>query len=72
MTGRKTCAFPPVVPYRAFGKFSKALYGTKGGTYRAHVFRPVMGHDHQFTSRDFRTAGIYNLILVGIFQHIFR
>ena len=44
MTGRKTRALqvPPVVPYKALEKFSKALYGTRGGTYRARLFRPVM------------------------------
>ena len=44
MTGRKTRALevPPVVPYKALGKFSKALYGTTVGTYSARVFRPVM------------------------------
>ena len=44
MTGRKTRALqvPPVVPYKALEKFSKALYGTTGGTYSARVFRPVM------------------------------
>ena len=30
------------VPYKALKKFSKALYGTKGVTYSARVFRPVM------------------------------
>ena len=35
MTGWKTRALqvPPVVPYKALEKFSKALYGTTGGTY---------------------------------------
>ena len=44
MTGRKTRALqvPPVVPYKALEKFSKALYGTTGGTYSGRVFRPVM------------------------------
>ena len=44
ITGRKTCALkvPPVVPYKALEKFSKALYGTTGGTYNACVFHPVM------------------------------
>ena len=44
MTGRKTRALkvPPVVPYKALEKFSKALYGTTGGTYSARIFRPVM------------------------------
>ena len=36
---------PPVVPYKALEKFSKALYGTTGGTYSARVFRPVMFND---------------------------
>ena len=54
MTGRKTCALqvPPVAPYKALEKFSKALYGTPGSTYSAHVFRPVMDNAffkvHQF------------------------
>ena len=44
MTGRKTRALkvPPGVPYKALGKFSKALHGTTGGTYSARVFRPVI------------------------------
>ena len=44
MTGRKNRALqvPPVVPYKALGNFSKALYGTTGGTYSARVFLPVM------------------------------
>ena len=44
MTGQKRCALqvPPVVPYKALENFSKALYGTTGGTYSARVFRPVM------------------------------
>lgn len=33
---------PPVVPYKALEKFSKALYGTAGGACSARVFRPVM------------------------------
>ena len=33
---------PPVAPYKALENFSKALYGTTGGTYSARVFRPVM------------------------------
>ena len=33
---------PPVVPYKALENFSKALYGTRGGTYSARVFRPVI------------------------------
>ena len=34
MTGQKNCALqvPSVVSYKALGKFSKALYGTKRGT----------------------------------------
>jgi len=32
------CKYPP---YKALGKFPKALYG---GTYSARIFRPVMGH----------------------------
>ena len=44
MTGRKNRALqePPVVPYKALGKFPKALYGTTGGTCRAQLFRPVI------------------------------
>ena len=38
------CPIPPVAPYKALENFSKALYGTTGGTYSARVFRPVM-HD---------------------------
>ena len=36
------CKYLPLSPYKALEKFSKALYGTKGGTYSAHIFRPVM------------------------------
>ena len=36
------CKYLSVVPYKSFEKFSKALYGTTGGTYSARVFRPVM------------------------------
>ena len=41
MTGWKTHALqvPPVVPYKALGKYTKALYGTPEGTCSAH---PVM------------------------------
>ena len=44
MTGRKTRALwvPPVVPYKALENFSKALYGTTGGSYSARVLRPAM------------------------------
>ena len=38
----RALALPPVVPYKPLEKFSKALYGTKGGTYSARIFRPVM------------------------------
>ena len=35
MTGRKNRSLqvPSAVPYNALGKFPKALYGTKGGTF---------------------------------------
>ena len=36
------CKYLPLSPYKALEKFSKALYGTKGGTYSARIFRPVM------------------------------
>ena len=36
------CKYLSVVPYKALEKFSKALYGTTGGTYSARVFRAVM------------------------------
>ena len=44
MTGRKNRALqvPPVVPYKALGNFSKALYRTTGGTCGAQFSRPVM------------------------------
>ena len=44
MTGRKSRALqvPYIVPYNALGNFSKALYGTTGGTCSARFFRPVM------------------------------
>ena len=44
MTGRKNLALqvPLVVPYKALEEFSKALYGTTGGTCSARFFRPVM------------------------------
>ena len=31
-------------PYKAVEKFSKAVYGTTGGTCSARDFRPVMGN----------------------------
>ena len=34
---------PPVVPYKALGRFPKALYGTTEGTPSARHFRPVRG-----------------------------
>ena len=37
------CKYLPLSPYKPLEKFSKALYGTKGGTYSARIFRPVMG-----------------------------
>ena len=44
MTGRKSSALqvPYLVPYKALGNFSKALYGTTRGTCSARFFRPVM------------------------------
>ena len=33
---------PPIVPYKALGKFSKALYGTTEGTCSSRFFRRVM------------------------------
>ena len=36
------CKYLSVATYKALEKFSKALYGTTGGTYSARVFRPVM------------------------------
>ena len=44
MTGQKNRALqvPYIVPYKALGNFSKALYGTTGGTCSARFFRPVM------------------------------
>ena len=44
MTGRKNRALqvPYVLPYKALGNFSKALYGTTGGTWSARFFHPVM------------------------------
>ena len=38
---------PTVVPYKALENFSKALYGTTGGTYSACIIRPVM-EQYQF------------------------
>ena len=40
-TGRKIRALqlPPVVPHKAVGNFSKALYGKTGGTCSAQCFR---------------------------------
>ena len=37
-----------LVPYKALEKFSKALYGTTGGTYSARIFRPVMTYPTYF------------------------
>ena len=31
-----------LIERKSLEKFSKALYGTTGGTYSARVFRPVM------------------------------
>ena len=46
MTGWKICALqvPPVVPHKALGIFSKALYlyGTMRGTCSVQCFRPVV------------------------------
>ena len=44
MTGRKIQALqvPPAVQHKALDSFSKALYGTTGGTCSAQCFRPVM------------------------------
>ena len=42
LTERPFFNLPPVVPYKALEKFSKALYGTTGGTYSERVFCPVM------------------------------
>ena len=44
MTGRENCALqvPPIVPNKAVGNLSNALYGTTGGTCSARFFRPVM------------------------------
>ena len=36
------CKYFPLFDTKALEKFSKALYGTTGGTYSARVFRPVM------------------------------
>ena len=43
MTERKNRALqvPPVVPYKALGTFSKALYGTTRGTCSARFFRVI-------------------------------
>ena len=38
------CKYLPVVPYKALENFSKALYGTTGGTYSACIIRPVMSN----------------------------
>ena len=47
MTGQKNRALqvPYIVPYKALGNFSKALYGTTGGTCSARFFRPVMSQE---------------------------
>ena len=34
---------PEKSPYKALEKFSKAVYGTTGGTCSARDFRPLMG-----------------------------
>ena len=36
------CKYLFDVPYKSLEKFSKALYGTTGGTYSARIFRPVI------------------------------
>ena len=42
------CKYLPVVPYKALENFSKALYGTTGGTYSACIIRPVMQENITF------------------------
>ena len=39
---------PEKSPYKALEKFSKAVYGTTGGTCSARDFRPLMGHWGEF------------------------
>ena len=46
------CKYLSVAPYKALEKFSKALYGTTGGTYSARVFRPVMPVVHSYQLED--------------------
>ena len=59
MTGRKNLApqVPLVVPYKALEKFSKALYGTTGGTCRTRFFRPVMILKNTTTLFSFHVIG---------------
>ena len=44
------CKYLPVVPYKALENFSKALYGTTGGTYSACIIRPVMPVNYMLRS----------------------
>ena len=39
---RVHCKYLPLSHTKALENFSKALYGTTGGTYSARIFRPVM------------------------------
>ena len=65
MTGRKTRALqvPPVVPHKALEKFSKALYGAKGGTLQCMRFPSC--HDGQ-PSTYFQTE-VYRLITIWLY-----
>ena len=53
------CKVPPVVPYKTLENFSKALYGTTGGTYSAQVFRPVMKHCSIHETMQIVTSFVY-------------
>ena len=55
------CKYLSVVPYKALEKFSKAFYGTTGGTYSARVLRPVM----PLTAINIRKAGTEIILFSG-------
>ena len=66
MTGRKMHAqqVPPVVPYKALGKFPNVLYGTMVGTCSACIFRSVMVAVVKRITREVRRARVSKVMRV--------
>ena len=58
------CKYLPLSPYKPLEKFSKALYGTKGGTYSARIFRPVMESLNRFKLDSTRFQQAFNIFYV--------